>query len=153
MIYTAGHRGSCNDICITSSCVVGFIHHLGFGILLKFCFIEFKLQDLEEWKLRSREELAEQQKQITELSMASLDAEIEKWKNGPPGRNKAPGATPVAESNTEMEMEGGDGVPEGPQEASEVVEDEDDETGAMLIEDDEERVTVGDPEVNKLVTV
>lgn len=136
-----------------SSCFVDFIHvchHIGFGILLNFCFIECKLQDLEEWKLRSREELAEQQKQITELSMASLDAEIEKWKNGPPGRNKAPGATPVAESNTEVE--GGDGVLEGPQEASEVVEDEDDETGAMLIEDDEERVTVGDPDVNKLVT-
>lgn len=109
------------------------------------------MQDLEEWKTRSREELAEHQKQITELSMANLDAEIEKWKNGPPGRTKAPGATPVAESN--KEGDGGDNTPEGPREGNEVVEDEDDETGAMLIEDDEERVPVGDAEVNKLVTV
>lgn len=109
------------------------------------------MQDLEEWKSRSREELAEHQKQITELSMANLDAEIEKWKNGPPGRTKAPDATPVAEPN--KEVDGGDNAPEGPREANEVVEDEDDETGAMLIEDDEERVTVGDPEVNKLVSV
>jgi len=95
--------------------------------------------------------LAELQKQITELSMANLDAEIEKWKNGPPGRTKAPGATPVAESN--KEGDGGDDVPEGPREANEAVEDEDDESGAMLVEEDEERVTVGDAEVNKLVSV
>lgn len=82
--------------------------------------------------------------------MANLDAEIEKWKNGPLGRTKAPGATPVAETNKEGD---GDNAPEGPREASEVVEDEDDETGAMLVEEDEERVTVGDAEVNKLVSV
>jgi pinin len=108
-------------------------------------------EDLEAWKVRSREELAEQQKQITELSEANLNAEIEKWKNGPPGRNKAPGASLGAESNNEGGV--GDTVVEEPKEGNEVVEDEDDETGAMLIEEDEERVTVGDTEVNKLVSV
>lgn len=83
--------------------------------------------------------------------MANLDAEIEKWKNGPPGRAKASGATLVAEPN--KEVDGGDTVIEEPKGGNDVVEDDDDEAGAMLIEEDEERVTVGDTEVNKLVTV
>ena len=116
-----------------------------------FGLFKSKLQDLEAWKIRSREELAEHQKKITELSMANLDAEIEKWKNGPPGRSKPSGATLGAELN--KEGEGGDTVVQEPKEGNEVVEDEDDETGAMLIEEDEERVTVGDTEVNKLVSV
>lgn len=82
--------------------------------------------------------------------MANLDAEIEKWKNGPPGRTKAP-----LGAGSNKEGDGNDNAPEeGPREANEVVEDEDDEPGAMLVEDDEERVAIGDAEVNnKLVTV
>lgn len=101
------------------------------------------MQDLAAWKIRSREELAERQQQITELGMANLNAEIENWKNGPPGRSKASSTTLGAESNTEGN--GIDTVIEEPKEGNEVVEDE---TGTMPVEEDEERLTVGNVEVN-----
>lgn len=86
-----------------------------------------------------------------EFSMVNLDVEIEKWKNGFFGWIKVFGVIFVVELN--KEGDGGDNIFEGFREGNEVVEDEDDEIGVMFIEDDEERVLVGDVEVNKLVIV
>lgn len=107
-------------------------------------------QELAEWKTRSREELSECQRQISELNMANLDVEIERWKNGPPGRSKVSSDILTAEANTVGD--GDDKVLEQAGEGIDVVEDEDDETGAMVIED-EERVISEEAETNKLISV
>ncbi|XP_024401629.1 uncharacterized protein [Physcomitrium patens] len=107
-------------------------------------------QDLEEWKARSREELSECQKRISELSMENLDADFERWKDGPPGRTEVSNNKLAAEANTGVES--GDNIPEQPGEGDEIVEDKHDDTGAILV-DEHERVKIEDAGTNKLVNV
>lgn len=106
------------------------------------------LQDLQEWTIRTRKELTEYQKQISEVSTANLDAEIERWKNGPSGRSKNISDTILAEAD--MENDVANDSKEQLVEGLENVDDEDDEAGPMLMEE-EDRVTLSNVEVKKVM--
>jgi pinin len=106
-------------------------------------------QDLQEWTIRTREELTEYQKQISEVSTANLDAEIERWKNGPSGRSKNTSDTILVEAD--MESDVANDSKEQLVEGLESVEDEDDEAGPTLVEE-EDRVTLSNVEVKKVMT-
>ena len=107
------------------------------------------LQDLQEWTIRTREELTEYQKQISEVSTANLDAEIERWKNGPSGRSKNTRDTIMVEAD--MESDVANDSKQQLVEVLESVEDEDDEAGPTLVEE-EDRVTLSNMEVKNVMT-
>lgn len=116
--------------------------------VLSLCNEWSTLQDLQEWTIRTREELTEYQKQISEVSTANLDAEIERWKNGPSGRSKNTSDTTMVEAD--MESDVANDSKEQLVEGLESVEDEDDEAGPTLVEE-EDRVTLSSVEVKKVM--
>jgi phage host-nuclease inhibitor protein Gam len=117
--------------------------------VLPLCNEWSTLQDLQEWTIRTREELTEYQKQISEVSTANLDAEIERWKNGPSGRSKNTSDTIMVEAD--MESDVANDSKQQLVEGLESVEDEDDEAGPTLVEE-EDRVTLSNMEVKKVMT-
>lgn len=108
-------------------------------------------QDLEEWKAKCRGDLNEYQKKMTEDSMASMDAELERWKNGPSGRSN--NTANIASAEGDGERQGGEAVQEQVRESSkgnESLVEEDDDRGAMFMED-EERFIGGAHDDNKVI--